>query len=106
MKKITRNALVALLALSFLPASVNAGAVSDSTSMPVSIPSEQVQSEQLLNRLTEIKDMDKSDLTFSEKRELRREVRSVKEQLSQVSGGVYVSVGALILIALLLILLL
>jgi len=37
---------------------------------------------------------------------LRKETRSIKRELKQLSGGVYVSVGALILIAVLLIILL
>ena len=57
----------------------------------------------LTARLQEIKVTDKSNMTASEKRELRKETRSIKKKLS---GGVYVSAGALILIAVLLILLL
>jgi hypothetical protein len=50
--------------------------------------------------------MDKSNLTFTERRELRKEVKAIKEELAQVSGGVYLSIGAIIVILLLLILLL
>jgi len=60
----------------------------------------------LNDRLNEINDMDKSALTASERRELRKEVRSIKEELAQISGGVYLSIGAIIVILLLLILLL
>ena len=61
---------------------------------------------ELQSRLEEIKAIDKADLTRVEKKELRREVREIKKELAAVSGGVYLSVGAIILIALLLILLL
>ncbi|MFO7999025.1 MAG: hypothetical protein R6U86_08615 [Bacteroidales bacterium] len=64
------------------------------------------ESEVLLARLDEINEMDKSDLTSSEKRELRREVRQIDKALTLNSGGAYLSVGALIIVILLLILLL
>jgi len=63
----------------------------------------------LLLRLNEIKEMDKSNLKPSERKILRKEVRGIKTQLEakQVqSGGVYISVGALVLILILLIILL
>jgi hypothetical protein len=59
----------------------------------------------LQNRLEEIKSMDKSTMTKSEKKALRGEVRAIKKELKAISGGVYLSVGAILLIALLLILL-
>jgi hypothetical protein len=61
---------------------------------------------QLKSRLDEIKAMDTKSLNSSQKRELRKEVRTIKKELTAIGGGVYLSVGALILIALLLILLL
>ena len=57
-------------------------------------------------RLNEINKMDKSNLTTSDKRELRKEVRSIKKQMSELGGGVYISVAAIIIILLLLIILL
>lgn len=65
-----------------------------------------LKSEQMLIRLNEIKEMDKSSLTGTEKKNLRREVRDMKKEMKAVSGGVYLSVGAIIIIILLLILLL
>ena len=60
----------------------------------------------MMDRLDEIRAMDKSDLSRSEKRALRKEVRTIKASLAQSNGGVYLSVGAIIIIILLLILLL
>jgi len=60
----------------------------------------------MLDRLEEIKEMDKSNLTRAEKKELRKEVRSIKKELRSTGNGVYLSVGAIIIIILLLILLL
>lgn len=59
----------------------------------------------LMDRLYEIEEMDKSEMSRSEKRELRKEVRSIQNELRQVSGGVYISAGALIIILLLLLIL-
>ena len=60
----------------------------------------------LQNRLEEIKSIDKTTVSRAEKKALRREVREIKKELAAISGGVYLSIGAIILIALLLILLL
>lgn len=69
-------------------------------------PSGETRAVQLQDRLEEIKSLDKRDLSRGEKKALRREVREIKKELAAISGGVYLSVGALLLIALLLILLL
>lgn len=60
---------------------------------------------QMLIRLDEIKEMDKSNLSRAEKKELRKEVRSIKSELRSTGNGVYLSIGAIIIIILLLILL-
>lgn len=60
----------------------------------------------LINRVNEIKEMDKSTLSFSEKRELRSELRDIKKEVNRRSGSViYVSTGLILLIILLIILL-
>jgi malate/lactate dehydrogenase len=60
----------------------------------------------LLQRLHEIKEMDKNNLTRSEKKDLRKEVKNIRKQLKKASNGIYLSVGAIIIIVLILILLL
>ena len=67
---------------------------------------EKARSTVLLNRLTEIKKMDKSSLMPAEKKELRTELKSLKKEMKKSTQGVYLSVGAIIIIILLLILLL
>jgi len=57
-------------------------------------------------RLNEIKNMDKSSLTGSERRDLRKEVKGMKKEMKTLGKGVYLSVGAIIIIILLLILIL
>jgi Flp pilus assembly protein TadB len=68
---------------------------------------DEARAQQLMSRLTEIRNMDKSNLTSTEKRELRKEVREMKKEVKKNnSRGIYLSVGAIIIIVLLLILLL
>jgi hypothetical protein len=60
---------------------------------------------ELTQRLEEIKAMDHKSLTRAEKKALRGEVRSIKKEMAALSGGVYISIGAILIIILLLILL-
>lgn len=66
-------------------------------------PSPEVQ--QMMRRLDEIKAIDVKKLPRSERRALRKEVKEIDQKLQQ-SGAIYISVGALVLIILLLVLLL
>jgi hypothetical protein len=70
-----------------------------------STPLDKSEANRMTNRLNEIESIDKSNLSRPEKRELRREVKAIKKTMDS-SGGVYISVGALILIVVLLIILL
>lgn len=63
------------------------------------------EAQKLIMRLEEIKEMDFDNMTRKEKRVLRKEVKAIENQL-EARGGIYISVGALIIIILLLILLL
>ncbi len=67
---------------------------------------EDPRAQQLLQRLEAIKGMNKSELTRLEKKSLRKEVKEIRKELKEVKGGVYLSVGAIIIIILLLILIL
>ena len=69
-------------------------------------PSEDAKAEVLLNRLKEIKDMDKSNLSRAEKKTLRKEVKEIKTTMKASGNGVYLSIGAILIIILLLILIL
>ncbi|MGZ0017063.1 hypothetical protein [Yeosuana sp. AK3] len=59
----------------------------------------------LLNRIDEIKAMDKSTLKSSERKELRKEVREIKKEIKAKGGGLYLSAGAIIIILLVLLIL-
>ncbi|MEO8151059.1 MAG: hypothetical protein ABI723_25725 [Bacteroidia bacterium] len=106
MKKLMLSSITVCMLLTINPlkseASVNAPSASVSDSSAIAV----AEIKSLLFRLEEIKAIDKSKLESAEKRELRKEVRSIRERLREVGGGVYISVGALIIIILLLILLL
>ncbi len=68
---------------------------------------QQAQVQEIQRRVEEIRSMDKSDLTRQERKELRTELREMKQQANAISGGgVYLSVGAIIIIILILILIL
>jgi len=67
------------------------------------VPKE-ILAKQIETRLIEIRNMDKSNLSSTEKKELRNEVKDLKKQAR--NGGIYLSIGAIIIIVLLLILLL
>ena len=78
-------------------------AIADPVTDPVST---NVKYEQLEQRLMQIKNMSKENLTSSDKKELRKEVKGIKKEMRASKNGVYLSVGAIIIIALLLIILL
>ncbi|MBT8186894.1 MAG: hypothetical protein HKP38_06820 [Croceitalea sp.] len=59
----------------------------------------------MLDRLEEIKGLDKSDLNRHEKKALRKEVRAMKAQIKSSGNGIYISTGAIIIILLLIIIL-
>ncbi len=105
MKKIAFCLMVACLSLTFYPLQSNAATIAASSSLVVPKPVESAEAKALLLRLDEINAMDKSNLKPSEKKNLRIEVRSIKHQLTEMGGGIYISVGALIIIVLLLIIL-
>ncbi|PRZ20637.1 hypothetical protein [Flavobacterium granuli] len=100
MKKLSLYLMIMVLSLSAIPTTMTAA---EKNPVPKEIPAE-VQV--MLNRLEEIKEMDKSSLSSSEKKELRKEVREIKTNLKASGNGVYLSVGAIIIVILLLILLL
>ncbi len=106
MKKLTVCILAAMLLMSFNPMPLKAEAQTGPVATAISKPTESTAANVLLNRLNEINLMDKSNLSPSEKKQLRREARSIKKHFKAVSGGVYISAGALIVILILALILL
>jgi len=81
----------------------------DSDTLAVPITTENKLSEEEISRLTsrveEIRDIDKTNLTTKEKRELKKELKEIKENVKRSGGAVYIGTGTLILIIILVILL-
>jgi hypothetical protein len=101
--------MAAILSLTFLPLQSYAGTKEEPSSLVATKPAateESAEARTLLLRLNEINAMDMSKMKSSEKKEMRKEVRSIKRELREVSGGVYLSVGVIILIVILLVVLL
>lgn len=100
MKKFTLWLATAMLLLTVAPVQAEA-----EHRKPLSAPVETAETRALLNRLEEIDAMDKSTLSRVEKKALRKEVREIEKEI-KASGGVFLSVGALLLVIILLIILL
>ncbi len=59
----------------------------------------------LKNRVEEISKMDKSSLNSTEKRELRNELKGIRESVRRSDGVIYIGGGTLLLIILIIIIL-
>ena len=105
MKKFPIYLMVIALSLSLSPTTIFA-TEKNPTSIATNTKEVPAEVKTMMNRLEEIKAMDKSSMTRVEKKELRKEVRTIKTNLRSSNSGVYLSVGAIIIIVLLLILLL
>jgi len=106
MKKIVFCFMAIFLSLTFFPLQSNATVPEESSTLVDPKPAESTEAKALEIRLNELNSMDKSKLTSAEKKNLRKEVKSINHKLREIGGGVYLSVGAVILIAILLIILL
>lgn len=60
----------------------------------------------LLNRIKEIQLMNKENLSRSEKKNLRKELKGIKKEIRRRGRGIYLSLGAVIVIVVVLILIL
>lgn len=65
---------------------------------------EEVQ--KLIARVEEIDKMDKSTLTAKERRDLRKELRDIKDKVNQNYDGVYIGGGVLLVVIIVLLILL
>ena len=97
---------MAVMSLTFLPSTGYAAPTDPVTATEKTNPEVPERVKTLLSRLDEIKEMDKSNLSRTEKKELRKEVKAIRTELRASNNGVYLSVGAIIIIILLLILIL
>lgn len=104
-KKFLRVVSLVMLIAITLPAS-SSMIVPASSQTNSSGKTEEPRVQQLYQRLEEINGMNKSGLTRLEKKNLHKEVKEIKKEMRAISGGVYLSVGAIIIIILLLLLIL
>lgn len=104
MKKTILCLIIMTLSFSILPNSVMASekAPIHTSKKTNDIP---IEIKVMLDRLNEIKGMDKSSLKSDEKRVLRKEVRTIKKDIRASGNGIYISSGAIIIILLLIIIL-
>ena len=65
---------------------------------------QQLRLEEIQTRLAEIKAMDFSEMSKNELKEVKVELKELKKEAKQNGGGIYLSVGAIIIILLVLIL--
>jgi hypothetical protein len=106
MKKLTLSLMTVLMLLSFIPTQASAGTSPEKITLADPNSAEAKEANVLINRLYEIKAMDMHKMNSAEKKGLRKEVKSIKSHLKTLSGGVYLSAGAIIIILLILILIL
>ena len=78
----------------------------DAKSKPEMTERQTARVEEISRRVKEIKGMDKSELSRQDRKDLRNELLEMKKEAKAMNGGVYLSVGAIIIIILLLILIL
>ncbi len=100
MKKIITYLMATCLSLTILSVQSNAATLS-----PATAPADSAKANTLLLRLYEINSMDKSNLTTADKKALKKEVNTINKELKATNNGIYLSIGAIIIIILLLILL-
>jgi len=105
----TKNFLVLLLVLMMsAPGAFCANAKSETESATAAKVENKMTAEELISmnkRVEEIRDMDKSEMSSKEKKELKNELKETKKNISRDGGYVYIGTGTLILIILLIILL-
>ncbi|MCH7402633.1 hypothetical protein ACFOUP_18145 [Belliella kenyensis] len=101
MKKITYFLSVMFLFTAFAPTAM---AKDSKKNQPELSAEEQLRLEEINTRVDEIKAMDFADMSKAERKEVREELKEMKKEAKELGGGVYLSVGAIIIILLILIL--
>ncbi|HQR93201.1 MAG TPA: hypothetical protein PLK14_06835 [Sediminibacterium sp.] len=104
-----KTAILCLLVVSMLVYIPQTHATKNSSSTKKEVVLTEAQTlrlNQINARLVQIQSMDKSLLSSQEKKVLRKEVRAMKAEARESGGGIYLSIGAVILIIVLLIILL
>ncbi|WP_276361101.1 hypothetical protein [Daejeonella sp. H1SJ63] len=95
-----------LAAILFLTLAAPVVKANDNKSKPEITASQIARAEVIHKRVEEIRDLDKSQLSREERKQLRNELQELKREVKSMGGGIYLSVGAIIIILLVLILIL
>jgi tRNA pseudouridine-54 N-methylase len=106
MKRLLIGCILAFSIATITPVQLNATINSHGKKEVVVTAAQAERTKVITARLYEIKAMDKSSMSAAEKKALRKEVKAMKQEMREGNGGIYLSVGAVIIIILLLILLL
>jgi hypothetical protein len=104
MKKIAYFLSLLFLVTAIAPASMGKDIVKDKKKSEVTAE-EQARLEEIKLRVEEIRAMDFSELSKGELKEVKTELKELNKEAKQNGGGIYLSVGAIIVILLVLILL-
>jgi hypothetical protein len=78
----------------------------DKIDKPILTETQKLRIEVITKRIDEIKNIDRSKLSSQDRKKLRNELVEMKKEINTTRGGVYLSVGAIIIILLILLLLL
>ncbi|WP_137401594.1 hypothetical protein [Echinicola rosea] len=103
MKKIAYFLAVMFCFVAFSPATTAAPVKKEKVKTELS-PEEEARLAEINSRVDEIKAMDFSEMSKDEIKEVRDELRGMKKEAKKMGGGIYLSVGAIIIILLILIL--
>ena len=106
MKKTILFALLTIFSLSAAP-TFAAKSSTNTTAVPAATENKLTE-EEISNyraRVEEIRGMDKSEMTVSEKKELKNELKDIKETMRRDGTYIYVGAGTVVLIIILLLLL-
>jgi peptidoglycan hydrolase CwlO-like protein len=106
MKKTIFIALLAIFSLGTAPVFANSSAKATETATATNSKLTTDEVNALTKRVEEIRDMDKSEMTLSEKSELKSELKEIKETMKSSDPYVYIGGSSLIILIIVLIILL
>jgi len=87
MKKLSLSLIATFMLLSIIPTKLNAATETNPVAVTTTAAAEAAKDNSDLARLNEIKAMDLSTLSRSEKKELRKEVRAIKDDQDERGRG-------------------
>lgn len=102
MKKLLYTLILAFI----LSSTVNAASANNNRPKTALTLEQKAELEHITKRVDEIKSMDKSSLTKTERKALKKEVKELKKRTDFLNQNVTLSLGAIIIILLLLIIIL